>query len=214
MSILHTSLLIHLPNIIKDGYLLPKSPDNENTVKCIYGVYIFKEMEYNGKYWYYGSNVPNTQSIIFVINPKALKELKYIVCPGISYGYCLHHPESIIITNIKKYYHDKHKQNIATLETYINKELKTRIAEKQNKHTGTIKRDIGGMWDVLTHEVIFLEPIPLHYIDSIIVAPSMVKKVNEYIEKVNAKNKHKNKELKFKIIRRPLETQWKTVLFN
>lgn len=78
MSILHTSTILNLPKIIKDGYLLPKYPDDETvSVKGVYGVYVFDGMNYNGKYWYYGSNTPNIQQVIFVIKPSALKDLRF-----------------------------------------------------------------------------------------------------------------------------------------
>lgn len=77
------------------------------------------------------------------------------------------------------------------------------------------------MWDALTHEVVFLEPIPLQYINAIIVAPSMVTRVTEYIEKKKLINGKKEKtstenisELQLKVLRRPTETTWKSVLFN
>jgi hypothetical protein len=260
MSILHTSTIFNLPKIIKDGYLLPKYPDDENvSTKGVYGVYVFRDMNYNGKYWYYGSNIAYTYHVIFVIKPSALKDLRFAACPSISYGNCLlSAPEAIIISNgIKTHNNTSNKstnitkfipKDINRLETFIN----TKLTEKEDANAKNTKQKKLNMWDALTHEVVFLEPIPLHYIDAIIVAPSMVKRVTEYIEKVNEKRKAKRENtagkkhtlpsclnyytpngcrimdkrvtgeckrildstVQLKVLRRPTETTWKTVLFN
>lgn len=226
MSILHTSTIFNLPKIIKDGYLLPKYPDDEKvSVKGVYGVYVFRGMHYDGKYWYYGANISYTYHVIFVIKPSALKDLRFFACPSISYGNCLlSAPEAIIISNGIPITHNKSSnitkfipKDINRLETFIN----TKLTEKEDANAKNKNKKKLNMWDALTHEVVFLEPIPLHYIDAIIVAPSMVKRVTEYIEKANEKKKKKHKdtagntsELQLKVLRRPTETTWKTVLFN
>ena len=218
-------MIFSLPKIIKDGYLLPKYPDDENvSTKGVYGIYVFRDMNYDGKYWYYGSNGPNIHQVIFVIKPSALKDLRFFACPNISYGNCLlYSPEAIIISNGIPITHNKTTsvtkfipKHINRLETFIN----TKLTEKADATAKNTKQKKLNMFDALTHEVVFLEKIPLHYIDAIIVAPSMVKRVTEFIKKVNEKRNEmkegniKLPDLPLQILRRPAATQWKSALFK
>jgi hypothetical protein len=105
-------------------------------------------------------------------------------------------PADFVKTTIKYPAFNKQK-----LETFINTQLTANITSKPKTY------------DVLTHEVVFLEPIPLKYIDKIIVAPSMVKRVTEFILKIKEKGII-NSDLQLQILRRPDATQWKSALFK
>lgn len=199
MALLHTTSTYNLTKILKEGSITPKYPDEEHiSAKGVYTVYVFKTMNYDGKYWYYGSNIQAPTQVIISISPKALKDLKFMVCPGINYGNCIHHPEDIIMTETNF--------NKKRLETTINKELDDVIKSKAKV----------GAFDMLTHEVVFLEPVPIKYIDAIIVAPIILKKkdtlaiLQGYIDKLK-EQKLVSPELK--IIKRPKDN-WKDVLFG
>lgn len=208
-AILHTTNILALGKILTSGVINPYYPDadeNHQSTQGVYTIYIFKNMAYDGKYWYYGSNIPSTSQIIIVLKPEIFKKIKFIVCPGINYGNCIHYPKDCIMTNNTT--KNKTTLQITTqLETYINKQLKAvndNFLSKKNKPN---------VWDVLTHEVVFLESIDIKYIDAIITAPSILKKVTTYISKLKEQKKISN-VLNFRIIRRPNETQWKELLFT
>lgn len=202
MALLHTTSILNLGNILTSGTIKPYYPDEKHiSTKGIYTVYVFKDMVYEGKYWYYNSHIPSKHQIIIVLKPEILKKYKFIASPAISYGWCGHHPEYCIITS-ETIMKQSYTQSIKKLETYINKTLNAIDTAKKINH-----------WDNFTHEVVLQESVNIKDIETIIVAPSMVRKVSEYIAKLKELKKIPN-DLNIHIIRRPKETQWKTIFLQ
>lgn len=173
--ILHTSRTFFLPSILKDKKLKAIKPSDTGQ-KGVYGLYLSKNIKYEGSEWYYGSWMPPFKGkVIYCIDPSILQKDPFIVCPRIQYGQC-----DPVMTNDTML-------SVNKLENFINNQLKRQIIKKDT--------DIGFIY---THEIVILGSIPLDYIKQIIVSPAEINNVRELVKKAGYVDK-------ISIIKKPMD---------
>jgi hypothetical protein len=153
--LLHSTRDFRIPNIIKANGLKVHDPlgsedTNSGSTPGVYFSYLFQDLNYEGKYWYYPSL--GSHKVIFGISTDVLKDKPFIICKQASYGFCRNYNEEIIKQgkgNLMR------RPNLAKLQHHINEN----VADDKNDRFA-----FAG-----THEVIVRSHVPLQYVKFVMV---------------------------------------------
>lgn len=169
--LIHTTDIINLENILKDGYLKSfpikeKWKDKKSSEK-VYTQYMFSDLIYNGQYWNY--NLTNDK-IIMVFSIDLIYNEKYIVCPGTHFGSCNLEENKNNRFNLGKLH------NLNILKNFINDQIL--IDREMSPNT----EDYFGY--KFSHEITF-DTVNLKYLVAILVHNNNFDIINNIIKKCN-----------------------------
>lgn len=146
---------------------------------AVYTSYIFKDLEYRGRYWNY------MDGIVFIFDSQVLKDLPVVVCKSVNYGSCLYQElkegffsisGDINTKQVRNMINNNIKKNLDRIKTKIKELQEELIKEKDNPEAvdeiqGEIewyqKGDDPSIYR-LTNEVLF-DFLPINYLKAIIV---------------------------------------------
>lgn len=98
--------------------------DYDLAFPAVYTQYIFNDMNYRGKEWYYSDD------IIFLFNTNLLKDLPFMVCKGVVYGRCMYQENEDGFYGVGNY---QEKPSLDKVQNMINEEI------NQNKESNMKK---------------------------------------------------------------------------